>query len=136
MNELPQVDLNDINPTTVWVIITFFIMGVVELVKRINEAMDERKEDASWGPVYTIAGAALAGAVVMPLFGNFFLALNQWQLAVVGMVLGFNASGAITFLSYFGKKATSPVEVVVPASTSVPVIEQPELETEEQPGTN
>lgn len=135
MNELPQIDLSNINPTTVWAIITFFIMGVVELVKRINEAMDETKEDASWGPVYTIAGAALAGAVVMPLFGNFFLALNAYQLAIVGMVLGFNASGAITFLSYFGKKNSSPVEVVVPAASTVPVIEQPELETEETPDT-
>lgn len=131
MENLPQIDLSQIDAKTVIVILVLFLTGVVELVKRINEALDPNKEDRNWGAVRTIVGAALAGAIALPLFGNFFVGLNVTQLAVVGMVLGFNASGAITMLSYLGRKASSPVEVVMP-SAAVPVIDQ-QLETEELP---
>lgn len=132
-----MIDFSDLSPQWVVGILVLFLTGVVELMKAIGDATDPTKEDRTWRTVYIISGSAIAGAVVLPLFGNFIVGLNYYQLAIVGMILGFNASGAVTLVQNLGKKSSSPVEVVMPAMpTAVPVAEQTELETEETPATN
>jgi len=122
-------DLSNPSPTLVWTVLTLFIIGVVELIKRIGEARDPMLEKSTWTPVWIIVGAALAGAIALPVFGNFFPGFTLFQLSVIGMVLGFNASGAISALSYLGKKTSPPVEVMIPSANTVNVVEQPLLET-------
>lgn len=120
-----SIDLSNISPTVVIAILGFALMGVVEFVKSVFDAFDRRQEDKSFRKPVIILVSAFAGWVLIPIFGNFFTGLTAGQLQIVGVVMGFANSGAVTLAFEWGKKAKG-------ATTTVSVPATPgEFETDE-----
>lgn len=68
--------------------LTFAVVGFVKLYASVV--------DGDWKTAGKIAVAAVAGAVLAPFAGEF-----TW---FAGLLIGFNASGVVTAVSYFGSK--------------------------------
>jgi len=68
-------------------LLAFAIVGIVELAKRLY--------DRDFRAALIIAVAGIAGALLAPQAGDF-----TW---FQGLLVGFQASGFVTAISYFGK---------------------------------
>ena len=89
------MDFANVDPVAV-AMLTFAVVGFVKLYRSVA-MVDPITGKRDWATAGTIVVAALAGAVLAPQAGEI-----SW---FVGMLIGFNASGVITAVSYFGKNS-------------------------------